>query len=248
MSRKLCLQWSDFKENIANTFGILRKENDFADVTLVSEDGDQVESHKLVLSSSSRVFEKMLKGNKHSHPLIYMNGLKSEDLFAILDFLYYGETNVSQENLDSFLAIAEGLQISGLAAPEIDIPIICKKENNVSKSEATPKPLNMDNFEHSREISSFSVPLSNNTSFSDIQKLDEQIDAIMVKTSRKTKRGMTLYACNVCGKEDNKSHTKDHIEANHLQGVSIPCNFCDKIFKSRHAKTNHIRTHHKDMK
>ena len=44
MSEKLCLQWNDFKDNIISSFGILRKENDFADVTLVSEDGHKLDS------------------------------------------------------------------------------------------------------------------------------------------------------------------------------------------------------------
>ena len=43
-----------------------------------------------------------------------MRGMKSEDLVAILDFLYSGEANVYQENLDSFLVIAEELQLKGL--------------------------------------------------------------------------------------------------------------------------------------
>ena len=43
-----------------------------------------------------------------------MRGSKSNDLTAIVDFLYFGEANGSQENLDSFLAIAEELQIKGL--------------------------------------------------------------------------------------------------------------------------------------
>ena len=43
-----------------------------------------------------------------------MRGMKSEDLVAIVDFLYCGEANVYQENLDSFLAIAEELKLKGL--------------------------------------------------------------------------------------------------------------------------------------
>ena len=43
-----------------------------------------------------------------------MRGIKSDDLLAIVDFLYRGEANVFQENLDSFLAIAEELQLKGL--------------------------------------------------------------------------------------------------------------------------------------
>ena len=104
---KLCLQWNDFKENVSSAFGDLRQDKEFTDVTLACEDGQQVEAHKAVLASSSPLFLTMLKANKHSHPLIYMRGLKSEDLVALIDFIYYGEANIINEELDSFLALAK---------------------------------------------------------------------------------------------------------------------------------------------
>merc|ERR1719222_341329 len=106
---KLCLKWSDFQENIHSTFGELRHDKEFVDVTLACEDGSQVEAHKVILAASSPFFQNLLKKNNHPHPLIFMRGMKSEDLVAIVDFLYSGEANVFQENLDSFLAIAEEL-------------------------------------------------------------------------------------------------------------------------------------------
>merc|ERR1719430_2656610 len=114
MSEKLCLQWNDFKENISASFGELREDKDFTDVTLVCEDGQQVETHKVILASSSPFFKDLLRKNSHPHPLVYMRALKSEDLIAMVDFLYYGEANVFQENLDSFLALAEELKLKGL--------------------------------------------------------------------------------------------------------------------------------------
>ena len=114
MSEKLCLQWNDFHENIKSAFGNLRDDNDFADVTLACEDGQQVEAHKVILAASSPFFQKLLGRNKHPRPLIYMRGIKFDDLLAIVDFLYRGEANVFQENLDSFLAVAEELQLKGL--------------------------------------------------------------------------------------------------------------------------------------
>ena len=111
---KLCLKWNDFQENAISAFGTLREDREFSDVTLVCEDGQQVEAHKVILASSSPFFQNLLKRNKHPHPLIYMRGLKSEDLVAMIDFLYFGEANVYQENLDSFLAVAEELQLKGL--------------------------------------------------------------------------------------------------------------------------------------
>ena len=113
MSEKLNLEWHEFRENTANTFGSLRENADFADVTLVSKDGQKMEAHKLILASSSPVFQNILKGNQHAHPMILMRAVKSGDLQAILDFLYFGETSVCQDNLESFLGVAEELQLRG---------------------------------------------------------------------------------------------------------------------------------------
>ena len=114
MSEKLCLQWNDFQKNIKIAFGNLREDKDFKDVTLVSEDGQQVEAHKVILAASSPFFQNLFVRSKHPHPLIYMRGVKFEDISAIVDFLYCGEANVFQESLDSFLAIAQELQLKGL--------------------------------------------------------------------------------------------------------------------------------------
>ena len=124
------LQWKDFKENAVGAFGILREDADFADVTLACEDGKQVEAHKVILASSSPFFQNLLKRNRHPHPLIYMTGVKSDDLLAIVDFIYRGEANVFQEHLDSFLAIAEELQLKGLIGKRNKKSMILKWMNS----------------------------------------------------------------------------------------------------------------------
>ena len=120
-SEKFCLKWNYFKDNINTTFASLRQDADFTDVTLAFEDGHQVEAHKVILSASSPFFENILKRNKHSHPLIYMRGIGSIDLLAIIDFLYYGEANIYQENLDNFLNIAEEIKVKGLTDGRSDV-------------------------------------------------------------------------------------------------------------------------------
>ena len=113
-SEKLCLKWNDFQETVLSSFKDLRHDKDFTDVTLACEDGKQLAVHKVVLSSVSPLFMSLLKSNKHQHPLLYMRGIKSEDLVAIIDFLYLGEANVHQDNLDSFLSVANELKLKGL--------------------------------------------------------------------------------------------------------------------------------------
>ena len=71
MSEKLCLKWNDYQDNVNLAFGSLREENDFADVTLACEDGQQIEAHKIILAASSPFFEKILRKSKHPHPLHY---------------------------------------------------------------------------------------------------------------------------------------------------------------------------------
>ena len=109
-AEKLCLRWNDFQGNLSNAFGGFRGDTDFNYVTLACEDGTHVEAHKVVLSASSPLFKNLLKSERHSHPLIYMVGVRSEDLVAAVDFLYRGEAKVNQENLNSFLATAQELQ------------------------------------------------------------------------------------------------------------------------------------------
>ena len=115
MSEKLCLKWNDFKENTISAFGLLREDREFADVTLACEDGPGVEAHKVILASSSPVLENLLKRTNHPHPLVYLRGVKCADLSALLDFIYQGEANVRQENLEVFLALAQELELTGLA-------------------------------------------------------------------------------------------------------------------------------------
>ena len=114
MTEKLCLNWNDFHENVNAAFANLREDREFADVTLACEDGQQIEAHKVILAASSPFLQNLIRRNKHPHPLIYLRGIKSDNLVAMVDFLYCGVANVYQENLDAFLSIAEEFELKGL--------------------------------------------------------------------------------------------------------------------------------------
>ena len=233
MLQKLCLQWDDFQDNIKTAFGKLREVNDFADVTLACEDGQQVEAHKVILASSSPFFQKLLKRNGHPHPLIYMRGVKSDDLLAIMDFLYNGEANVSQENLDSFLAFAEELQLKGLMdktdfeADDKDLPLPFSQaitaNANIPKTFFPILPCNRKQIPKPREKVSMTIP----------GNLEEMIKSMMEKSRNRIANGSRFAdVCKVCGKEGFGRNIKDHIEANHLEGIVIPCSLCNKTFRS----------------
>merc|ERR1712217_805257 len=112
-SEKFCLRWNDFQSNISNALEDLRSDKDFFDVTLACED-EQIQAHKLIISACSPFFRNVLRRNPHQNPLIYLKGVRFTDLQAILNFMYHGEVNVAQEDLNSFLAVAEDLKVKGL--------------------------------------------------------------------------------------------------------------------------------------
>ena len=255
---KFCLKWNDFQKNIDTAIGSLRQDEEFSDVTLASEDGKQIEAHRVILAASSPFFQNMLKRNKHTHPLIYMRGIKSDDLVSILDFLYYGETNIYQENLDSFLKIAEELSLKGLSggteeqsnslaeAPENDqkhkyngktqnarYPQLAKNEENANVN------LIEEDFHEVRTLAVSNISFSG-----DLKDLDEKVKSMMISGQNMTPDGRQKgAACSVCGKEGYRTAIRDHIEANHIVGVVVPCNICEKTFRSRNALRVHTYNH-----
>jgi len=112
-NEKFCLRWNDFENNINSAFKELREQKDFFDVTLACDD-KQIEAHKVILSACSPFFKTILRRNPHQHPLLYLHGVTYTDLQSVLSFMYHGEVSVAQEELNSFLAVAENLKVKGL--------------------------------------------------------------------------------------------------------------------------------------
>ena len=98
-SEKFCLRWNDFESNVSTAFRDIREEKDFFDVTLACDDS-QVEAHKVILAACSPWFRNILRRNPHQHPLLYLKGVKYKELVCVLNFMYQGEVNVAQEELN----------------------------------------------------------------------------------------------------------------------------------------------------
>ena len=244
MDQKFNLKWNDFQENISASFATLRGENDFADVTLACADGQQVEAHKVILASTSPFFQDLLKRNSHPHPLIFMRGVSFEEMVAVVDFLYNGEVNILQEHLDGFLAIAEDLKLKGLRKRS-DFTDVIKDDSPKPNRKTNKKERKTDVLDFSKD--QIPAPTVNPDSTIDAAEYKEKLQSMMEKSEKTYLNGArrAFYKiCKVCGKEGTGTNIKGHIETNHLQGVSIPCNFCDEMFVTRNSLKQHKNTAH----
>lgn len=110
-----CLKWNDFQGSISSSLGSLRTTSDLLDVTLQCGT-ESLQCHRLVLSACSDWFKTVFRALPAvtQHPVIVLWEATARDMALLLDFMYNGEVNVKQENLNSFLALAEKLSVRGL--------------------------------------------------------------------------------------------------------------------------------------
>ena len=240
---KVCLKWNDFQDLAQVSFGELRIDTDFTDVTLACED-QSVKAHKVVLSACSPFFKKLLKTHSHPQPLIYMKGMKASTLTAIIDFLYFGEANIFQEELDSFLALAEELQLKGLEGNSEEKVLEHQTEiinhtdvNDVNPNQYMSVRRTSDvRFENKANLFQGTAM----TTYQEKPKLNSLIEpATMAKIESMIEKRVDGNYCTQCGyNSKNTGHVREHVEK-HIEGLEYPCNSCNKILRSFNA----FRTH-----
>ena len=252
-SEKFCIKWNDFRNYVSSSFQNMQQYTDFTDVTLVGDDNKRILAHKFVLASSSPIFYNLLKTNQHPNPLIYLRGIKDIHLSAVIEFMYQGEVNIFQGDIEAFLSLAEEFQLKGLIGEGEDM----QKQSQVPKvNEMLPEiPLSrqieragseinlLDDIAEIREDYFYSSNKKHEVVAINSQNMvthKEQIISMMEKIDLE-------WICKMCGKIDtarNKTHLMEHIEAHHMEDIALPCNICGAIQKSTSAVRSHMRRYH----
>merc|ERR1712130_158629 len=104
----------EFDKNIREYFSSLRKDGRMFDVTLATEDGQQIQAHRIILSAGSKFFSNIFLNSHHSNILVYLKGIRIAQLESLIDFIYRGEAFITQEDLKLFLEAGKELQVKGL--------------------------------------------------------------------------------------------------------------------------------------
>lgn len=197
-----------------------------------------------------------------------MRGVKTDQLNSIVDFLYLGEINIHQDDLNEFLALAEDLQLKGLTEDSKQAMETSKhpktKRESVNSLQGGKNHAQKKVFGENQTRQDENIVMASGQDASNILSVMEDF------TSEKTgKSGVTFkdgndalereisklmervdgtsnrWACLSCGKIDQKINIKKHIEGHHLERRDHSCNFCGQTFRSRNALQNHTSTNHR---
>ena len=259
MNEKFSLKWNDYQSNWTQSLSKLRNDRESADITLISDDKVKFSAHKILLSSCSKTFKFILDENFHASPLLYLSGVSSVNLGFILDFIYYGEVNLFQEQLDNFLESAQQLEIKGLLGDNNtdqerqDTMRLNDQEHAFQEQNCEDTNDNQNEYKelarvhenkpvkprnYNREVS------SNNqiTKFDVGSMTDEEIE---IKKNELFKKIDGIWSCLACAyTSTDRSNTRKHVET-HLQGLCYSCTLCNKEFRSKDSLSNHKYVKHK---
>ncbi|XP_039284520.1 longitudinals lacking protein isoform X20 [Nilaparvata lugens] len=111
--QQFCLRWNNHQSTLIQVFDTLLASEQLVDCTLAAE-GQYLKAHKVVLSACSPYLELLLAQHYEKHPIVILKDVKFQELKSMMDYMYRGEVNISQDQLSTFLKAAESLQIKGL--------------------------------------------------------------------------------------------------------------------------------------
>ncbi|XP_046998962.1 uncharacterized protein LOC124615174 [Schistocerca americana] len=112
---RFMVQWEEHPSHLATRLGHLLEHQTLVDVTLMCNT-HTLRVHRAVLAACSPYFETILQRQLGMHPLIVLKDMQFSVLKSLIEFMYCGETSVTEDNLGPLLQAAKFFQVKGLSA------------------------------------------------------------------------------------------------------------------------------------
>lgn len=241
IKEKFQFDWKSFREHAASAFSSSLGDQALADVTLVADGSVSLSAHKFVLGSASPVLKQFFASNPSIHsPCLFMFGLSTDVLNAILEFIYKGETVVAFENLDSFMMAAKNLQLSLNKLPE---QFTSDGSNLVKEHNITPSQLQKLSTIH-KEKGRNTYASKDKTFFTDtkaeiIQKKELFVPKWQGRNIGQIKSQQTLDLS-----EETSEIKIQRVTQENKFNESFQCQLCSKTFDYKTTLRNHTLIKH----
>ena len=152
------LKWSAYTDHLSQMLQDLMINQSYTDVTLVCDDKYMLNAHKIVLSASSTFFERILNNDSDSKPIVYLRGIKFQEMKSILDFIYLGEASFLKERSSDFIKVAFDLGLKAICQDAKD-EILDKTEVSNTKALTYSKEVDDQNVKLPHDIIDLSMPV-----------------------------------------------------------------------------------------
>ena len=163
------VDWKTFPDHLQTVVGELFESNFLTDVTLVCDDNKKLNAHKIILCASSYVFKTIISELHENCSVIYLRGIKHQEMEAILKFMYFGTATFGKDRVDEFLKVALSLEVKELSSIKVTAKVADKE---LEESEIHNDEIDVD--ENDDECDKETDTISQDKSVGDNESLDEE--------------------------------------------------------------------------
>ena len=250
---KYSLTWHTYSDHLKSMMKELMMNEDFSDVTLVTEDKKQIQANIHILSACSPAFKDILKKDKNSSPIVYLRGIQYSELESIMQFIYLGEATFYEERMDEFLSVAKSLEIKELCNAETesndetneDLP----PDDHVTLTEDVEEHTNISEYitkQTPQERQNRVLKVNGKYVCDQCQKIYSGSGALW--THKQSAHQGVKYACDQCDYQATQQiNLTVHIQSKH-EGVKYACDQCDYQATQQINLTVHIQSKHEGVK
>ena len=247
---KYTFTWHSYSDHLREALNDMMLSSEFADVTLVTDDKQQIRAHRNILSACSPVFKSILQiDSNKANPVIYLRGIQHSEMESILQFIYLGEAKFDEERMNEFLMVSKNLEIKELSTgiemngfiqitPSHELPHVGNRKTLLKLDQTSS---NEETTEHDNNLVDEDLEIDEDTLKTQI------IPKISNKSTKRIQRD-SKFRCQDCESIFNsKQAIWYHTKSKH-EGVKYTCNQCDQQFTHQSSLTTHIQSIHEGVK
>ena len=249
---KYNLIWDAYSDHLRDMMKEMMNE-EYSDVTLVTEDKKQIRAHKNILSACSPVFKDIMKLEQSNKPIIYLRGINISEIESIMQFIYLGEATLYHDRMEEFLAVARSLEIKELCNAEPETNVDDDSEQSTNEPVASTNNSEEETLKTSHLVNQTQKENKDRRVRVDRKYVCEQCNKTYASPGalwhhRKSAHESVKYACDQCDYQaTTQGNLKIHIESKH-EGVKYACNQCDYQATQQGNLKTHIESKHEGVK
>ena len=243
---KYSLTWQAYSDHLKAMMKELMMNEDFSDVTLVTEDKKQIKANRNILHACSPVFRDILKKENNSNTVMYLRGIQFSEMESIMQFIYLGEATFYEERMDEFLAVAKSLEIKDLCNTRTnDEPEPKPSPGYPETTTGLVKEQTIISNQIKKQAQQDGFATKNKYDCGQCHKTYSSLGAL--HNHKQSVHQGVKYSCNQCEYQASQtSDVKKHIQAKH-EGVKYQCDQCNYQSAYQSELTKHTRAKHEGV-